>query len=705
MIKNNLYVTVSATDSPHSLRLQRVVALSGIILVLAGLFFTDAIKTLPLTVSIHNAILLALVLAASALLSVITRLRFVDAIAVTTFLLVLRFVGPAAVLAALLVLAASIVIGRRLSQGLGKLGHATSAVCGITVLTGLTGWLLPFQLHTFVIYLSVLGGIAIVGRRSLMHTLRCTRHEWYQATRAAPISATFAMSMLTISAFALLPPSVQYDDLAYHMLLPGQLAALGHYRMDIASQAWAVAPWASDLVQGYIAILSGHEARGAGNALWLVLTLGMLWNLGAEVGLKASLRWVSIALYATQPIVSALNGSMQADTAITTATLTLVTLTARMIRTRRNETLTAFMVVSGLLMALKTTQALLIAPMALIVLWHLGFAKFLKLSLARLPIALGICGSSYAYAWYFTGNPIFPLYNKVFQSPYEPATNFDDARWHHGLTWDSLWQVTFHTGNYQEAYAGAFGFALLALIGCVLLGLRLQKTRWLIIGLLFSLVSTFAAIQYTRYLVPLLAPLLTLALVAWQGVGLRRVGELLLAGIAMLNATFIPAAGYPLMDDINWTMFSKLNQMPVAAKASIDRRYAVESLVARHMALVWPHGYSIYLADPKRPFTAPFLGQAIGRSWYDPGMLEAAQKADQDLTGNAWLGLFERTGMTHVLTIGPVHGALAASLQRADATIELTIDRATVWRLCKTNCAELSHPLLEQRDLSKRTFR
>lgn len=698
-------MAASDTDSSYNLFMRRSIALSGIGLVITGLVFTDVFKTLPATVSMHNAFILVLMIAVAALLSTISRLRFIDAIPMVILLLALRFIGPAAMLAALLVLAAAIVIGQRLSRKLGKLGHVTSAVCGIAVLTGITGWLLPFHVHTFLTYFMVLGGIVIGGRRILTHTLRGMLHQWRHATHEAPASAIFAMLMVALCALALLPPSVQFDDLAYHILLPGQLAVFGHYKMDIASQAWATAPWASDLMQGYVAVLSGHTARGASNALWLLLTLGMLWNLGTEVGLKASLRWLSIALYATQPIVSALNGSMQADTAITTATLTLVTLTARMIRTRRNETFTSFMVVSGLLMALKTTQALLIAPMALIVLWHVGFGKFLKLSLPRLPMALGICGSSYAYAWYFTGNPIFPLYNKVFRSPYAPATNFDDARWHHGLTWDSLWQVTFHTGNYQEAYAGAFGFALLALIGCVLLGLRLPKVRWLIVGLLFSLVSTFAAIQYTRYLVPPLAPLLTLALVAWQGVGLRKVGELLLAGIAMLNAAFIPAAGYPLMDDINWIMFSKLNQTPVEAKTSIDRRYAVESLVARHMALVWPHGYSIYLADPERPYTAPFVGQAIGRSWYDPGMLEAAQKADQDLTGKAWLGLFERTGMTHVLTIGPVQGALAASLQRADATIELTIDRATVWRLCKTKCAELSHPLLEQRDMSKRIFR
>lgn len=703
-IEGNISVTAPTTVSPRSSLVQRIVALFGIGLVVGGLACTDIVKTLPATVSVHDAFMLGFMLVAATCMSLIFRMRFIDAIPAVILLLLMRFVGPSAMLAAFLVLAAAIVIGHGLSRGLGKLSHAMSAVGGIAILTGVTGWLLPFHIHTFLVYLVVLAGIAIVGRRVLLHALRGMLHQWRHATHEAPVSAVFAMLMVALCALALLPPSVQFDDLAYHMLLPGQLAALGHYKMDIASQAWAAAPWASDLVQGFIAVLSGQVARGAPNTLWLLLSLFMLWNLGAEVGLKANLRWISIALYATEPIVSALNGSMQADTAITTATLALVTLAARIIKTRNSGTLTPFMVICGLLMALKTSQALLIIPMTLIGLGHIGFRKFFTKALPRLPLALGICGSSYVYAWYFTGNPIFPLFNGLFRSPYAATTNFDDPRWHRGIAWDSLWQLTFHTGNYQEAYAGAFGFTLLALAGCLILGLRLPKLRWLMAGLLFSLVSSFAAIQYMRYLAPLVAPLTTMALVAWQGVELRMFGELLLAGIATLNAIFIPTGGYPLNDDINWTTFKQFDSTPAEARTTIDRRYAVEVLIARHMALVWPHGYSLYLASPARPFAAPFLGQAIARSWYDPGMLEAATKADKDLTGNSWLHLFERTGMTHILTFGPVQGGLAASLQQADAKIELTIDQARLWRLCKASC-DNSHPLLEQRDLSKRIFR
>jgi hypothetical protein len=697
-------VTEPVEQSPHMLFTKRSIGLLGIGLVAAGLLFTDIFKALPATASAQNALILLLLLAATGIIRTLTPLRFVDAMPLVMLLVALRYLGAIPILAVLLILGAAIVIGNFFNLGLGKLGRASSSICGIAMLTAATGWLLPFPIHFFLVYLLVLGAIAIAGRRSLLHTFGCFAHQWRQATRSAPLTAAFAITAVALCAIALLPPTIQFDDLALHLLLPEQLVTIGHDKMDVASQAWATAPWASDVLQGYVAVLSGRESRGAANGLWLVLTLLMLWNLGAEVGLKASLRWFAISLYATLPLVTAVYGGMQAETAITATALTLVTLTARMVRARNGRALPAFMVVSGLLMALKPTQALLVVPLALVVLVHIGPRNFLTGAIPRLPIALLICGSSYFYAWYITGNPIFPLFNGVFRSPFASPTNLDDPRWHQGLSWDSLWQLTFHTQNYLESFSGAFGFTLLALVGCVLLGLLLPRIRYLILGLLCNLVSAFAAIQYARYILPAIVPLIPLALLAWQHIKLQRVGELVLAGVAILNSAFIPNSSYMLTNGLYWTLLGNINRSPAETSALIERKYAVENLVAQHLSLAFPQGYSLYLAYPARPFTAPFQGQALAPSVYDPGLQLAATKADEDPTGNAWLGLFERTGMTHVLTFGPVKGALGASLRHADAINELTVGNATLWRLCGSDCALVSPHLLDRRDLSKQLF-
>src|SRR5699024_9919139 len=51
----------------------------------------------------------------------------------------------------------------------------------------------------------------------------------------------------------------------------------------------------------------------------------------------------------------------------------------------------------------------------------------------------------YVDAWRITGNPVFPFFNEIFQSPLAPVANFKDLRWQSGLTLDMLYTMTFHS--------------------------------------------------------------------------------------------------------------------------------------------------------------------------------------------------------------------------------------------------------------------
>src|SRR3989304_5922643 len=69
---------------------------------------------------------------------------------------------------------------------------------------------------------------------------------------------------------------------------------------------------------------------------------------------------------------------------------------------------------------------------------------------------LGVGLIPFGTPWGLTGNPVFPFFNKVFQSFYYPAVNFDSASiFGKGLTWDILYRSTFESGKYLEANAGA----------------------------------------------------------------------------------------------------------------------------------------------------------------------------------------------------------------------------------------------------------
>jgi hypothetical protein len=223
--------------------------------------------------------------------------------------------------------------------------------------------------------------------------------------------------------------------------------------------------------------------------------------------------------------------------------------------------------------------------------------------------------------------------------------------------------------------------------------------------LLAAALGTFAGIQYARYLVPLFPALIVIALVVWQRARLNLFGQALLTFVVWLNILFIPLSVYIYEDDLYWTMLSNINTPPDVVKADIQRKFAIELLVAKHLDLAWPAGYSLYLADPGRPFIAPFAGRAFGSAWYDPSFLGAAGHADEDASGNAWAALFERTGISHVLTTGTVSPALQSSLQRMQAAPELTEGDSILWRICKLNCNSASHPLIDARDFSVNAIR
>ena len=573
------------------------------------------------------------------------------------------------------------------------------------MLAGVAGWLLPFPVHYFLTYLILLGTIVAVGRHRLHCLARAMQHSWREAVQQAPAHAAFAMLMVLMGGAALCAPTLQFDDLVFHAMLPEQLVALGYYRMDLASQVWSAAPWASDVIQSYVAVLAGHEARGAANLIWYALAIVSVWTLGKELDLSPRLRWLAVALNGSAPIVVSLNGSMQADMAITAVTLILTALVARLMRTREQGLLLPFFILSALAMALKATQGLLVLPLALIALVYVGWLPFLRQALyAAIPVLL-VAGSSYFYAFYVTGNPFFPLFNGVFKSSFARPENFADRRWNQGLQLNSLWRLTFETDRYLEAIPGAIGFSMLALCGSALWTLALPRIRWIMLALLAAAVGMFLGIQYARYVVPLFAALVTLGLLAWDRARMRWGGEVLLGAVAMANLVFMPASLYLFGDDLYWKMFSNLNSEPSVVRQDLQRNYAVELVFAQYLSMTHPRGYSLYLADPDRPFIAPFEGQAFGGGWYDPTFNAILAAANQDESGATWSGIFERTGMSHVLVTSQTSKALAASLKEIKAVPELVIGDATLWRLCKDRCATQVHALVSERDISRNLVR
>lgn len=382
------------------------------------------------------------------------RWRMASALAAVWIAALTVFVGPAAILAVALMAAAALALGLRWIGADVPARAAIAAVTGYAVITGVAGWLLQLPIHHRWIWLGLLAALILSNRRAVTGELRASRTRWAALVDASPRGAAWMVMLLGLASTGAWLPTMQADDLTHHLNLPAQLALYARYQPEPLHGAWAFAPWMGDVGHGVAWLLSGQEARGALNALWLVLSAATLGACARALGARTSERIAVIAVMASFPPLVWLMAGMQTELP---AMAVLFALAALLLHTRRDTHLLGIAVLFAALAALKPIHAVSALPL-------IAYASRVDpgRALRRLPllvlVALAVGGASYAQAWWQTGNPVFPLFNAFFESPYYPLEDMEDRRWLTGLRPALPWAMTFHTHRYLEAWDGGIGF-------------------------------------------------------------------------------------------------------------------------------------------------------------------------------------------------------------------------------------------------------
>ena len=383
------------------------------------------------------------------------------------------FGGPMPVLAVAVLAATAVAIGSLLLPGL------IALPVGLGLIAGVLGWLLPVQIHYRAVYAVACTALISWRRAEVIATWRSARAQFEDAVGAFPKPAAAAMLLLGLASTGAWLPTMQFDDVVYHLGLPWQLQESAHYLPDPVVQVWALAPWAGDVLQGVAQVLAGGEARGALNGLWLAMAAATAFALAAALGGDARRRWWSVALLASLPLSMALAGGMQTELPAMAWLPALAWLVLRRSDLERTRVLLAGAVLFGVLCELKVTHGLVALPVLLWAAWRHRSDMPWRWLPASLLVVVAVGGSSYINAWWMTGNPVLPLMNTWFRSPFFALRDFDDARWHGGLDADVLWDLSFDTEHYFESFDGGFGFVLIALLGVWVLALRDRRTRGL----------------------------------------------------------------------------------------------------------------------------------------------------------------------------------------------------------------------------------
>lgn len=658
-------------DPPSPSRAMRIALAAGFAATIAGLVVHDTWRVLPAERFALSLVLAGLTCLVAWPLRKAFRCGMATVLGVLWTIALVVYVGALPVLAAATLAAAALGIGLSLVPARMPGRTAIATIVGLITIAGCTGWTLAWPIHRVIVWWPLLLGVIAWRRRAVAETLRTAATGWCVAIGEAPRAAAATVLLFGLASTACWLPSLQMDDLTYHLGLPTQLRLHAAYTPDARVQMWAYAPWAGDVLHGIVGVLARREAHGAMNALWLLLMAGAAASLLTSLHASPRERWASLALLASLPPLVWMAAGQQTELAATAVTLAL----AAVIVADAPGRLWAGAVLFAGLLALKPVHGIAALPLVIYAAWrHRGALPWSRLPIAVVLFAV-VALSSEAMAWRATGNPLLPLFNQVFRSPVMPVAQLDDARWHAGLALDLPWRMVFDTDRYLEGWDGALGFAPIALGGVWLLALLRPRRRGLLLCAMAAMLLPLLSMQYARYAWPGLCLVLVLLPVGMAAASGRRTFAWALVALCTLDLAYQANASWLH----HASVFKRTLRSPfddtIVLHEWLPERLLLRRLPADDDGLV-------LATDPQRGFVAELGGRGRTVSPHAPWLQHEAQAADGDASGAAWRRLFAAHGIRWTLTDDSVASpALRAGLRSACAQAVAREGTMTLWRL------------------------
>lgn len=653
---------------PHAARQLPALALwAGMAACIAGLLLHRMWEALPFPRFFEHVALAVLVLLAAWPIQRWLAWPRATAVALLWALALAVFAGPLAFLAVALLAAAAVALGSLMLAG------PIALPVGLASIAGALGWLLPLPVHLRLAYALACVALVVWRRGAVADACRDAWRAFDAGARAAPHASAAAVMLVGLASTGGWLPTMQFDDVVYHLGLPWQLQDTARYAMDPMLQVWALAPWGGDVLHGVAQVLAGGEARGALGALWLAAAAGAVFALARRLGGDATRGWWAVALLGSLPLSMSLAAGMQTELPAMALLPALAWLVLAGGRSGSVRVLLAGAVLFGALWGLKTMHGVVALPVLAWAAWrHRARLPWRWLPLAA-GLAIAIGASSYWYAWWISGNPVLPLFNATFESPYYSSSDFVDLRWRTGLYAWLPWSLSFDTSRYLEAYDGGYGFVLVALAGVWLLALRDPRTRGLALVSGIGMLLPLLAMQYARYTQPALVLAAPALVVAYPH---ARAGAAAFWALCVLNLAFAANASWMLRSGA-----IKHAVRVAGADAPLLERFAPERVLAQRLRADAAPGTVLLL--PGSGLALAELGQR-GRNmlWYAPHWQAAGLRADAEPDGHAWARLLRRNRIAYVM-LKPANltPAQRAGLRRAGAQRVATAGDAELWRV------------------------
>ncbi len=568
------------------------------------------------------------------------------------------FVGLGPVAAIMLLFAAAFAIGDLVCRPM--LGErfdastraALSAVMGLGLLSWGVGLLAHFPVNYGWVYLSALGAVVLVRRARLGQVLREVR-DWAAhetPSRLEVLAGAGVAAVLALHAAVASWPEHGWDALAFHLHVATDFFYTARWDFDVRQFVGAVQPMGGDWLFAAAYLVGREQAARLVNLTLLVVAMALVYG---EVRRRSNApgALLAAALFASVPMAFAETASMFVEDALLVFALGAFVVLSRAWDGMRARELVLIAILLGLALHTKLHAAFFAAVIVPLALWR----AVVTMGWRSMPRAAGIAALAgaamaappYLYAYVATGNPLFPYFNALFESPLFPIVNFTDPRWTGHATWDLLYRMTVDSSRFIEERDGALGVSFLVLLGpaLVLASWRRDRVFWLpaLVGLGYC-AGVLWQIQYIRYLYPAF-PLLSIAIAhLWTARGAASPRPIALtAAAAAVIALGVNLYLIPSLLSIDERFGLNPLAEPLRRRALLDARVPERHLIDTVNALAGRQAHVLVLGWP---VAAGLEGEPLLVCWYN-GALERDFAKAKDV--DAMQALLSARAVTHVI--------------------------------------------------------
>lgn len=419
-------------------------------------------------------------------------------------------------------------------------------------------------------------------------------------------------------------PTLSSDDHASHLRLWTELLYFKEYTFDIKTQIWSAAPFTVDLLHAGLSLMAGSDARSGMNLVLTILVFLFMIRIFQILKIEVKIQWLLIILMASTPMLGNLLLTLHTEIMLSLLVLASFRLILDLEEANSETQVIALLACAAIFISIKLTGVILAGLLIIIIIFQLwkqrnknkifNFKLKWQGYLFLLVLAL-ISTHSYFMSWYLTGNPVFPLYNAIFLSPFFPPINFSNPLYDKGFSLDNYINIFFETSKFFESGNYVAGWQYLFILPFSIITVFISKSsKNFKIALLIILgygLFIFYTTQYWRYLFPVI-PLAGITFAA-----IFTFKNKLIKILAIFTSILCIFFNLYYFTHVSWLM----NYPPSIAfnnkgKTLILSKKNPVAILNKKINTSYPGAVVLYPSET--PFGATLNGKPIYLNWYSP---------------------------------------------------------------------------------------